>query len=59
MTSLWGMMVLGGIIGIPIWWVGVTIDHGNRFGGWSLFLGGIGTLIGIYVGYKAYKAFIE
>lgn len=34
-------------------WLGALMDHGNWLGGWSLLLGTIGSLAGIWVGYKA------
>jgi hypothetical protein len=36
-------------------WLGALMDHGNWFGGWSIFLGGAGSLAGIWVGYKVYQ----
>ncbi len=34
-------------------WLGSALDHGNMFGGWSIFFGAIGSFVGIYIGYKA------
>lgn len=45
-------------IGITIFgtlggWVGAAMDHGNWFGVASIFLSTIGSLAGIWAGYKA------
>jgi hypothetical protein len=40
------MITLGGVIG---GWIGSVLDHGNGLGGWSLLLGTVGSLAGIWV----------
>lgn len=48
------MIFLGvGAVGTLGSWLGALMDHGNWLGGWSLLLGTIGSLAGIWVGYKA------
>lgn len=44
-----GATIVGGLGG----WIGVSLDHGNVLGGWSILLSSIGSLAGIWVGYKA------
>ena len=39
-------------------WLGGALDHGNFLGGWSLLLGTIGSLVGIWAGYKASQYFL-
>lgn len=36
-------------------WLGAAMDHGNWLGGWSILLGGVGGLVGIWAGYKLGK----
>jgi hypothetical protein len=48
-TYIWIGLTIGGIIGGAI---GAMLDHGNPFGLWGLFLGTIGSLAGIWAGYK-------
>lgn len=43
-----GIIVFGTIGG----WLGAVMDHGNWFGIVSILLGGVGSLFGIWVGYK-------
>lgn len=48
------MIFLGVLIGSTIGgWAGGALDHGNWFGGWSLLLGTLGGLVGVWLGYKA------
>jgi len=49
------LMILVGItaVGTLGGWLGALMDHGNWFGGWSMLLGTVGSLAGIWVGYKA------
>ena len=44
-----GIAVFGTLGG----WLGAAMDHGNWFGGWSLLLGTIGSLVGVWAGFKA------
>ena len=48
-----GTTVVGSLGG----WLGALMDHGDWLGGWSMMLGIIGSLVGIWVGYKAYQYF--
>jgi hypothetical protein len=38
-------------------WVGALMDHGNWFGAASILLYGVGSLFGIWAGYKAGQYF--
>lgn len=44
-----GIVVFGSIGS----WLGALLDHGNYLGGWSILVGGLGSLFGIWAGYKA------
>lgn len=48
-------VTLGSIIGS---WLGSLLDHGNMLGLWGILLGGIGGLVGIWLGYKAYQNYL-
>lgn len=43
-----GITVVGTLGG----WLGAAMDHGNWLGGWSILLGSVGSLAGIWVGYR-------
>jgi hypothetical protein len=44
-------VTVGGLLGS---WLGAALlDHGNYLGGWSILLSGVGSLAGVWVGYKA------
>lgn len=34
-------------------WLGAAMSHGNWLSGWSILLGSVGSLAGIWAGYKA------
>lgn len=34
-------------------WIGALMTHGNWLSGWSIILGTVGSLAGIWTGYKA------
>lgn len=53
------MIFLGiAILGTVGSWLGaVAFDHGNYFGGWSLLLGTVGSLAGVWAGFKAGQYF--
>lgn len=36
-------------------WLGTLLDHGNWLGGWSIMLGFVGSIFGIWAGYKFSK----
>lgn len=46
---IWIGITIGGLIGS---WLGGMLDHGNWLGGWSLLLGTVGSLVGLWIGYK-------
>lgn len=48
-TLVWIGLAVGGAIG---GFAGAALDHGNMFGGWSILLTAVGSLIGIWAGYK-------
>ena len=43
-------LITGGIVG---GWLGELVDHGNWFGGWSILLSTVGSIIGVWLGFKA------
>jgi hypothetical protein len=47
---IWVGITVGGLVGS---WLGGLMDHGNWLGGWSILLGGMGSLLGVWLGYKA------
>jgi len=51
------LMITTGIVGGSIvgGWLGALMDGGNWLGGWSILLSGIGSLAGIWAGYKVGK----
>lgn len=46
---VWIGLTIGGGVGS---WIGSLIDHGNFFGAWGLILGTVGSILGIWAGYK-------
>ncbi|MDL2362755.1 MAG: hypothetical protein QFB86_00010 [Patescibacteria group bacterium] len=47
------MILLGTtIVGSLGAWIGASMDHGNYFGASSLLLGTVGSLAGVWIGYK-------
>ncbi len=38
-------------------WIGELMDHGNWLGGWSVLLGTLGSILGVYIGYKINKSY--
>ncbi len=48
-TLVWIGILVGGTIG---GWAGAALDHGNWFGLWSILLGAVGSLVGIWAAYK-------
>jgi hypothetical protein len=51
-TMIWIGVTIGSTLGS---WLGAMFDHGNWLGGWSLILGTIGSIVGIWAGYKIGK----
>lgn len=48
-TYIWIGILVGGIAGGAI---GGLFDHGNMLGGWSIFISTIGSIVGIWAGWK-------
>ena len=47
------MIFLGIFIGGTIGgWLGAAMDKGNWLGAWSILLSGVGSIAGIYLGYR-------
>ena len=46
-------ITIGGTLGG--WWGAALLDGGNWLGLWSLFLSGVGSIAGVFGGYKAGK----
>jgi hypothetical protein len=49
------ILISATIIGTLGGWLGASLDHGNLLGGWSILLSSVGSIVGIWVGYKAYQ----
>lgn len=48
-----GMILIGVTVGGLVGgWLGTMLDHGNGLGGWSLLLGTVGSLAGIWAAVK-------
>lgn len=48
-AMIWFGITVGGTVG---GWLGGLLDHGNWLGGWSILFGAIGSIAGIWAGYK-------
>jgi hypothetical protein len=48
-------IVAGGTVG---GWLGAAMSHGNWMGGWSIALSTIGSLAGIWAGYRLAKNYL-
>jgi uncharacterized membrane protein YeaQ/YmgE (transglycosylase-associated protein family) len=48
-AMIWIGITVGGLLG---GWLGAVMDHGNSFGLLSLFLGTVGSFVGLWTGYK-------
>jgi hypothetical protein len=46
---IWIGITVGSIVG---GYLGGLLDHGNILGGWSIIGGTIGSILGIWAGYK-------
>ena len=46
---IWLGIFIGGAIGS---WLGALLTHNNYLSGWSIIMGGIGSIAGVYAGYK-------
>lgn len=51
-TLIWIGILVGGTIG---GWIGALMTHGNWFSLTSILLSGVGSLAGIWAGYKIGK----
>ena len=49
-----GVTIFGTVGG----WLGALMDHGNWFGGWSILLSTVGSIFGVWVGYKVAQNYI-
>ena len=38
-------------------WIGALFNNGNWLGGWSILLGTIGSVVGIWIAYKINRSF--
>jgi membrane protein DedA with SNARE-associated domain len=48
-TYIWIGIFIGSTVGGVM---GGALDHGNFLGAWSLLLGTLGSIVGIWAGYK-------
>lgn len=53
---IWIGITIGGTIG---GWLGAALDHGNWFGAWSILLGAVGSLAGLWAAFKITKTYLE
>lgn len=49
---IWIGITVGGLAGS---WLGALLDGNNYLGGWSILLGAVGSLLGVWIGYKVGK----
>lgn len=53
------MITIGVLVGGTVGgWLGAAFDHGNWMGGWSILLSTVGSIAGIWLGYKIAKNYI-
>jgi len=52
---IWIGITVGGALG---GWLGAALDHGNWFGAASILLGGVGSVAGLWAGYKISKNYL-
>lgn len=53
---IWLGILIGGTLG---GWLGAVLDHGNWLGGWSILLGAVGSLAGLWAGFKIGRTYFE
>lgn len=53
---IWIGITVGGLVGS---WLGALLDGNNYFGPVSILLGGVGSILGIWVGFKIGKDYFE
>lgn len=46
---MWIGITVGGTVG---GWLGAAMSHGNWLSAWSILLGAVGSLLGIWAAYK-------
>lgn len=49
---VWIGIAIGGTLGS---WLGAAMDHGNWFGATSILISGVGSIVGLWAGYKIGK----
>ncbi len=52
---IWIGITVGGALG---GWLGAMLDHGNYMGAWSILLGGVGSIAGLWAGYTYAKNYL-
>ena len=52
---IWIGITVGGVVGS---WLGASMNHGNYLGAPSILLGGVGSLVGVWVGFKLAKNYL-
>ncbi len=52
-TCVWIGIIVGGLVGGAI---GSVLDHGNMLGLWSILISAVGSIVGIFIGYKLYNS---
>jgi hypothetical protein len=53
--AIWIGILVGGTVG---GWIGALMTHGNWFSISSILLSGVGSIAGIWAGYKFAKAYL-
>ena len=53
---IWIGITVGGLLGS---WLGALLDGNNYLGTWSILLGGVGSLAGLWASYKVGKTYFE
>jgi hypothetical protein len=48
-TYIWIGITIGGLLGGLL---GTWLDHGNGLGAWTLLLGTVGSIFGLWAGYR-------
>jgi hypothetical protein len=54
-TMIWIGVAVGGTLGS---WLGALMTHGNWMSAWSILLGTLGSIAGIWAGYKVGKEYM-
>lgn len=53
--AIWIGITVGGTLGS---WLGAAMTHGNWMSAWSILLGAVGSIAGIWAGYKIGKEYM-